>query len=330
MLDIRSAPGERRARIEAGARARGNLWAIVLAGGESIRLRPLVRHLYGDDRPKQYAALVGDCSLLRQTLDRVARLIPPERTVVVTMARQMPYMEAELPTAQRRPHVLAQPEDRGTAAGILLAAHWIQAQDPEATVAVFPADHLVIEEGALMRHVEAVAHFVDMQAGWTILLGAQPTEPEIEYGWIDPGERVGWTAPGPVYRVHGFREKPSVEIARSLFATGALWNTLIFVARAAALTAAGRACLPSVDERLRLAAAFAGTRRQDWAIRHAYALIQGADFSHSMLEAWPLPLAVAKLTAITWCNLGTPRRVLTTLGSLGRAPAWASTFQAGA
>lgn len=239
MLDIRSAPGERRARIEAGARARGNLWAIVLAGGESIRLRPLVRHLYGDDRPKQYAALVGDCSLLRQTLDRVARLIPPERTVVVTMARQMPYMEAELPTAQRRPHVLAQPEDRGTAAGILLAAHWIQAQDPEATVAVFPADHLVIEEGALMRHVEAVAHFVDMQAGWTILLGAQPTEPEIEYGWIDPGERVGWTAPGPVYRVHGFREKPSVEIARSLFATGALWNTLIFVARAAALTAAG-------------------------------------------------------------------------------------------
>lgn len=242
----------------------------------------------------------------------------------------MPYMQAELATAPRRPHLLAQPEDRGTAAGILLAAHWIQAQDPEATVAVFPSDHLVIEEDALMRHVEAITHFVDTQPGWTILLGAQPTEPETEYGWIEPGERVGWTAAGPAYRVRGFREKPSVGAARSLLATGALWNTLTFVARAATLTAAGRACLPSIDERLRMAAAFVRTRRQDWAIRHAYTLMPAANFSHSMLQAWPLPLAVTKLTAITWCDLGTPRRVLAMLESLGRSPAWASTFGAGA
>ncbi len=317
------------ARVE--ARATGNLWAIVLAGGQGSRLRALVRHLHGDDRPKQYAALVGDCSLLRRTLDRVERLIAPERTVLVTMAQQMRYMQAELATAQCRPHLLAQPQDRGTAAGILLAAHWVQAQDAEAAVAVFPSDHLVLEEDALMRHVEAGAHFVEMQPRWTILLGAQPTEPETEYGWIEPGERVGWTTAGPpVYQVRGFREKPSAVAARSLLTTGALWNTLIFVARAATLTAAGRACLPRIDEPLRLAATFAGTRRQDWAIRHAYMLVPAANFSHSMLEAWPLPLAVTKLTAITWCDLGTPRRVLTTLESLGHSPAWAATFQAGA
>lgn len=321
--------GSRRPLARIGARAADHLWAIVLAGGVGTRLRPLIRHLYGDDRPKQYAALVGDRSLLAQTLERVARLIPPERTAVVTMAQQLPHMEAELPGAPRRPHLLAQPEDRGTAAGILLAAYWIQAQDPEATVAVFPSDHLVIEEDALMRHVEAVAQFVEMQVQWTILLGAQPSAPEIEYGWIDPGERAGWTAAGPVYRVRGFREKPPAEAARILFTAGALWNTLIVVARAVALTAAGRERLPSVDERLRMAAAFARTRRQDWAIRQAYALIPAADFSHSMLEAWPQPLGVARLTAVTWCDLGTPRRVLATLTSLGRPPAWASTFQAG-
>jgi mannose-1-phosphate guanylyltransferase len=314
------------ARVE--ARAPGNPWAIVLAGGEGTRVRPLVRHLHGDDRPKQYAALVGNCSLLRQTLARVERLVSPQQTVVVTMARQMPYMEAELATAQRRPHLLAQPDDRGTAAGILLAAHWIQAQNLEATVGVFPSDHLVIEEDALMRHVEAVAHFVETQSGWTILLGAQPTEPEIEYGWIEPGERVGWTAAGPLYRVRGFREKPPAEAARTLFATGTLWNTPIFVARAVAVTAAGRACVLSIDERLRRATAFTGTRWQDWAIRHAYMLVPAANFSRCMLEAWPLPLA--KLTAITWCDLGSPGRVLATLEGLGQTPRWAATFQTGA
>ncbi len=55
-----------------------NLWAVVLAGGEGMRLRPVTRLLYGDDRPKQFAALVGARSLLRQTLDRLGGLIPRE------------------------------------------------------------------------------------------------------------------------------------------------------------------------------------------------------------------------------------------------------------
>ena len=60
-----------------------SLWAIVLAGGEGLRLRALTRYLYGDERPKQYAVLTGSKSLLRQTLERVTRLVPPSRIVVV-------------------------------------------------------------------------------------------------------------------------------------------------------------------------------------------------------------------------------------------------------
>src|SRR2546427_11887319 len=37
----------------------GHVWAVVLAGGQGIRLRELTRHVYGDDRPKQYAVLTG-------------------------------------------------------------------------------------------------------------------------------------------------------------------------------------------------------------------------------------------------------------------------------
>lgn len=61
-----------------------NLWAVVLAGGEGVRLRPLIRQVFGDERPKQYAPLLGARSLLGQTLARVGLAVPIERVVVVT------------------------------------------------------------------------------------------------------------------------------------------------------------------------------------------------------------------------------------------------------
>jgi mannose-1-phosphate guanylyltransferase / mannose-6-phosphate isomerase len=106
-------------------------WAVVLAGGKGTRLRGLTRHVYGEERPKQYAVLMGCKSLLRQTLERVSVRIPGGRTVVVTMAGQGAYLAKELPHESPALHVLQQPEDKGTAAAVLLAAHWILARDPQ-------------------------------------------------------------------------------------------------------------------------------------------------------------------------------------------------------
>ncbi|MDP3890192.1 sugar phosphate nucleotidyltransferase [Nocardioides sp.] len=141
-----------RDEVVAPAPCGGGLWAIVLAGGEGLRLRPLTRRICGDERPKQYVTLAGHESLLEQTLDRVALAIPPERTVVVTHQRHAGYVTSAL-AGRAAPWILAQPESRGTAAGVLLPAHWISWRDPEATVAVFPSDHFIPEGRAFMRHV---------------------------------------------------------------------------------------------------------------------------------------------------------------------------------
>ncbi len=297
------------------------LWAIVLAGGEGARLRPLVSRIYADGRPKQYAALLDSRTLLHQTLDRVALLVPSERTVVVTMQDHDRYMAGEL-QGPSDPHVLWQPEDRGTAAGVLLPAHWIHARDPRAVVAVFPSDHFIREEAAFMGHVAEVGTFVRRHREWIVLLGVQPTEPETEYGWIEPGERVGWTARGPLYRIRRFQEKPSCEAASTLLAAGGLWNTFVLVAPVSALIRAGQECIPELHDRLARLASFAGTEHRAWAIRQAYAFVPRANFSRSVLELCPGPLAVAKVPGLTWCDLGTPARVARTLTGLGVSPPW--------
>ena len=200
--------------------------------------------------------------MLRHTLDRVALAIPPERTVIVSQQRHADYMAAEFYRAAT-PHLLVQPENRGTAAGVLFPAHWIHWHDPKAIVAVFPSDHFIPDGPAFMAHARGVAAFVSRHPERVVLLGARPTEPETDYGWIEPGATLGRIGAEPIFRGRRFLEKPSLDTARTALSVGCLWNTFVFVATTATLLAEGRRALPELSDRLARIAPYAGTEREE-------------------------------------------------------------------
>jgi mannose-1-phosphate guanylyltransferase len=295
---------------------------VVLSGGEGVRLRPLVRKVVGHDRPKQYVRLLGSRSLLGQTLDRVALGMSMDRTMVVTVRRHAPYIGEEFTGSSQPPYVLVQPEDRGTAAGILYAAHRIAWRDPVATVAIFPSDHFILGEATFMAHVEEVARAVERHPDRVVLLGAQPTSPEGDYGWIEPGLPADGH-PGSVATVRHFWDKPSEARTQQCLTSGCLWNTGIVVARADALVRLGATALPEMSARLAHLERFLDSDEEGAALYQAYALMPRASFSRAVLEPHPERLAVSRLPRVSWCDLGTPRRVLEVLARMRVRPAWA-------
>jgi mannose-1-phosphate guanylyltransferase len=231
-------------------------------------------------------------------------------------------MSAELRHESPVPHVLEQPKDRGTAAAILLAAHRIMAQDPQAILVALPSDHFVADDEVFMEHVAEIVEFLERFPERIVLLGAEPSEPETDYGWIELGEPLPRSGRRPMHRVLSFREKPTQLEADELFRSGALWNTFVFAGRAATLVDAGRTCLPSLHERLARLDDFVGTEDERWATGQAYELAERASFSRSVLERCPDKLAVMRLSEVSWRDLGTPERVVKTLDELGIRPEW--------
>ena len=259
------------------------LWAIVLAGGKGTRLSPLVQRIHADGRPKQFAVLMGSRSLLRQTLDRVALAVPPERTVVVTTETHAPFFAAEFsgPGAPRVGKVLVQSQDRGTAAGILLPAQWIAWRDPEATVADLPV-------GPLRRRRRRLHAPRGVPRGGRGTASG-PHRPRGGHARLG-GDRAmaGSSRASSSSARSPARSAPSTGSSRSLRPRrhapasrgGGLWNTFVMVAKVSAILEAGRRALPDLMERLvRRSARSAESEGEARAIARPMPQAPTADFS---------------------------------------------------
>jgi mannose-1-phosphate guanylyltransferase len=298
-------------RNGAGARqddGRGQRWGLVLAGGDGARLRALTRELSGDDRPKQFCAVLDRRTLLEATWARMDGVIAPEhRMVVVTRHHEAFY--GPLVERLRPAELVAQPDNRGTAAGILYPMLRLAARAPGATVAVLPSDHHFSDESCFMARVEAAFDAVAVRPDRLVLLGMVPDTAEPEYGWIEPGDLLALGGPRDLYRVARFWEKPAARLAEALRRRGCLWNSFVMVGAVETFLAAIACTLPALYGALDNVTPAFGTATEADAVRAVYTALPATDFSRQVLTPGASRLAVMPVAGVTWSDLGSPDRV---------------------
>lgn len=305
--------------------AGGGTWAVVLAAGEGSRLRALTTTASGVAVPKQFCSLRGGASLFEEALQRAVAVAPVERISTVVAENHAAWWCRSL-AGLAPANVFVQPQNRGTALGILLAVLNIFERDPLARVVILPADHHVGEEPVLARALGQAVAGVRARPADILLLGVTPEEPDTELGYIVPAGDVGdGSAP-----VAWFVEKPTVRDAQALIARGALWNAFIIAARATALIELFDRYDPGLLRRMRFAVRRAnGSADSSTALVDLYLRERSVDFSHDIAQRYGAVFRVLRVPACAWTDLGTVQRVSKTLLAAARPAEQPTAFHAG-
>jgi len=207
------------------------VYPVIMAGGSGTRFWPLSRQLF----PKQLLKIIGDETLIQQTMRRVVTGAPPERVMISTNPAQAESIRVQLSEWKDalKDNFVLEPEGRNTAPAIALVALHLLRRDPDAIMLVVPADHIVKGQKDFNAAVSLAAELA--HRGLLVTFGIKPLRPETGYGYIKPDGRTILGKQGKLkgYRVGRFVEKPNaVKAAQYLKAGDYYWNSGMFVWRA--------------------------------------------------------------------------------------------------
>jgi mannose-1-phosphate guanylyltransferase len=271
-------------------------WALVLAAGEGSRLRGLTRNERGIAVPKQFCSLQAGPCLLQEALQRASAVAPLSKICSIVAAQHREWWTPVLNYLPEQ-NIIVQPENRGTAHGILLPLLRIAERDPDATVVLLPADHYLRDEEIMAAALRRAAALAQSDNSSIYLLGVEPDEPDTELGYILPASRSREGAA----EVLRFIEKPNDIRARLLLDQGALWNVFI-------MAASVRTLLGLFDSSY--ATTIAAMRGFEGAtLESVYQRLGTLDFSKDVLEGNESILKVLTVPPCGWTDLGTPERV---------------------
>ncbi len=252
------------------------LHAVILCGGRGERFWPKSRRAL----PKQFITLFSSESLTQETSDRVRPFCPTAHQLFVAPAEFEPVLRRQLGAAA---HLVFEPMGRNTAPAIGLAAEYLKHRDPEATMLVLPADHLIEDGCAFLKAVKLGAQLA--QDGLLVTFGIRPERPDTGYGYVQLGSRIAGKGRLAAYRVQGFREKPSPARARAYLAAGNyVWNSGMFIWRVDAILAAFRQFLPGFYEELEEFGRTIGTRRERAALAELYDEAPSISIDYAVME----------------------------------------------
>jgi mannose-1-phosphate guanylyltransferase len=280
-------------------------FAVIIAGGAGTRLWPMSR----SGRPKQLLQFIqtpdGPRSLLSLSAGRLRGLIAPENLYVCTGAAYVPQVLedlAVLPEAQ----VLGEPMGRDTANAVGFAAAVLHQIDPDSSMAVLTADHIIQPVDVFQNALATAFEFVEQRPEYLLTFGITPTSPATGFGYIHRGvilQDATSTTRGDVYSVLAFKEKPALETARQYVASGQYaWNSGMFVWKTATILEQLRQQLPACYAGvMEIAAAWGGNQRRA-VLERIYPTLPKISIDFAVMEKAPKVATVAM--PVEWLDVG--------------------------
>ncbi len=257
---------------------------VIMAGGSGTRFWPVSR----THRPKQFLALVGERSLLRQTYDRAAAMSGEPNVYVAAGAAHRDMVMQALPGFDPR-RLITEPCARNTAPCVGLAALRLKRVDPDAVMVVSPADHVYTNPEALRQAMElAVAAAAAGPA--LVTLGITPSRPETGYGYIEMGAELGGrgsagAAPPGVRRAVCFVEKPDAATAAGYLSSGRfLWNSGVFAWKVSSILRQIEICAPDLWLDLKAIDAALGRPDEERVIAQTFASMASISIDYAVME----------------------------------------------
>ena len=255
--------------------------------------------------PKQLIPFIAGRSLLALALDRFEGLIPADRQYVCAGRQHREAVLSAVP-ALRPAQFLGEPVGRDTLAAVGFPAAVLAKKDPEAVVGVFAADHLIEPVDQFQRIIVQGFTLAERQPHTLVTFGITPTGPATGYGYLELGEPID----GEARTVKQFREKPPLATAEEYVRQGPqryLWNSGMFVWRAATLLDCIRRYQPAVWEGLMAVAAAWDTPRQEEVLDQVYPTLQKTSVDYAVMEPAsrdPAVCVAAIPMALKWLDVG--------------------------
>ncbi|MBT3338623.1 MAG: NTP transferase domain-containing protein [Anaerolineae bacterium] len=272
-------------------------YAVIMAGGGGTRLWPVSRN----KTPKQALKLIGEKSLFQSTVERLEGFFPLERILVVTVAEQAEMLKAQMPDLPEE-NFLIEPAPRGTASVVGLAATVLHHRDPQAIMAVFPADHF-IRNRDLFYHLLTTAVKV-AERDYLVTLGITPTFPATGYGYIQRGERLPDDFTYPVYQVKHFKEKPNKEAAYEMSVRGGYsWNSGMFIWRTQTILSEFDRQMPELKSALDEISASLASPKLASVIQNVWLTLKSETIDYGIMEDAE-KVAVLPASGLDWSDVG--------------------------
>lgn len=233
-------------------------------------------------KPKQSLQLVGERSMFQHAFDRIAPLFPPENIWVVTCAEHAADLQSQTPALSPECFIL-EPEGRGTAPAIGLAAIHLHRRDPESVMAVLTADHYIADQERFRQALGAAERLA--REGHLVTLGIRPGAPTTAYGYIEQGPRSAQVNGFDVFRVRAFTEKPSREVATRMVSSGIYtWNSGMFVWKTSRILEELQRQMPKFYDQLMAVDQALGSERYPQALAQVWRQVEKQTIDYGVME----------------------------------------------